>query len=284
MASLSVHERYGRSQYTFPWKDRAKWLQLLNRFHRFSAYWSIPAFDTIKKEYTTASLKTNSLWTLEDLKKASKGAQFRINPETNVVVTVSGHGFWGTMPFKDQIDWSKLPVEPNKEMPESVTSFARLLVSMSHIMGDHTDLGRSYDFTQWKDNPIDKSWFPYIIQYIRDKNSKLISFYYSPTSELVYLLFQDDEDAMVVRFNSHSGAEAAEPRFDLDDGFLSEVPHDMTQAFHQWTQETGRDPKKPLLTLAAPYNVMTITNKRKRDGEDQKKGNSKKQKVEKKDC
>jgi hypothetical protein len=259
-----------------------KWLKLLNRFHLFAANWKLNAFDIEKDAYTKVGFQTNASFTLDDLENCANATKYKISPTTSVTVLVHGNGFWGTMPAKDRIDWDKIPTESDKQLPDLVTSFTKEIVGMSHIMGDHTDLGRIYDLSKWENNPVDKSWFPYIIRGVREANSKLISFYYSPKGECVYLLFEDDEDAMVVKFSSSSAAPAADPRFDLDDGFLSDVPDDMSQACMHWVEDTSRDPDKPLLSLLAPYDVMwkvqdqvhdpvkeeTETRKRKERGED----------------
>jgi hypothetical protein len=91
-----------------------------------------------------------------------------------------------------------------------------------------------------------------------------VSFYYAPLEKVMFLLFKNDEDdAMVVRFNGHAGNYGADPRFDLDDGFISSVPSSMIEAFMKWSEEHDRDPAVPLLTLEAPFDVMTRPQKRK---------------------
>jgi hypothetical protein len=105
MASLSIHERYGKSQYTFSWSERVKWLKLLNRFHLFAANWKLNAFDIEKDAYTKVGFQTNASFTLDDLENCANATKYKISPTTSVTVLVHGNGFWGTMPAKDRIDW-----------------------------------------------------------------------------------------------------------------------------------------------------------------------------------
>jgi hypothetical protein len=177
-----------------------------------------------------------------------------------VNVTVHGNGFWGTMPLAPMIQWDKIPIDPlpSVDVPEHVTRFVELLLSLSHILGNYTDIGHIFDTSPWEETPVQVDWFPYIINSVRKANSTLRSFFYAPSVNKVYLLFvsDDEADSMVVCFDGSSAYEAADPWFDLDDGFLSEVPAEMSAAFTAWVDGTNMDPDAPFLTLLAPFDVM----------------------------
>ena len=294
MASLSIHERYGKSKYVFPWAERAQWLERFKRFHRFSPAWQVLAKSLTTGDISRKILHTSSETTLEELEKDSEPENFSISPTSTVTVIVNGNGFWGTMPFSATIDWDKIPVDPATIVPPEVTDFAKVISSMAGILGTYNDMAVVYNFSKWRGSPILPAWFPYILKHVREAHPKtLSSFYYASEAHEMFLLFksEDGEDAMVVHFNGSKGNYGADPRFDLDDGFISNVPEAMTQAYLRWCEETNRDPAQPILTLEAPFDVMKrVDDSKKRkaeshageedEGEDQVSPPQKKQKVE----
>jgi hypothetical protein len=262
MASISYYHRYVKHQYTFPWSERYKWVSLLQRFHIvFSSTWSFITKDDKGNRSTDTFTLLDSM-NGRDVDNLIKKADKTVAPQTTVTVRVAGTAFWGAMPPAGRIDWSKLPPCPTGEVPRNVASFAKCIVSMGSIVGNHTDLGHMWDFTEYEKNPVSTIWFPYIIRQMREAKSYHIrTLYYAPSTETMYVLVRsnvENSDVMIVKFNSTSAAPAADVPFDLDDGFGDQATKEMDQDFLEWSADHARDPALPLLKLLAPYDVMFL--------------------------
>ena len=261
MSSISHYHRYVKHQYTFLWSERYKWIGLLQRFHVvFASNWSFVTKDA-KGVRTNEGFRLDESMTGRDVDKLITKSEKTVAPATSVNVIVSGTAFWGAMPHAGRIDWSRLPASPTGEVPKHVDSFAHIVVDMGSIVGDHTDIGRYWDFEEYDKNPIPTIWFPYIIRKMREaKFYQVKSLYFAPSTETMYVLIKstNNDDLMIVKFSPKSAAPAADVPFDLDDGFGNGATDEMEQDFLEWSSEYARDPAEPLLKLLAPYDAMFL--------------------------
>ncbi len=258
MASISVYHRYVKHQYDFKWSERAKWLRLLGRFHVvFASEWTFPVTRGIG-ERSSLTLTVGAATTKRDLDDLIVAENARLaGNHGRVRAIVSGTAFWGAMPRG--INWTLLPANPSADVPQLVVDFASVVVHMTRLLTDHTDVAYCWDFSMWKESPVPLEWFPYVIRRLRDERNpfKVKSMFFAPSTCSMYVyVSNDDNDHMITRFDQTSVDIAADEKFDLDDGFGEGAPAEMHDAYAVWCEETDRDPDAPVLTLAAPYNVM----------------------------
>lgn len=265
MASISYYHRYVKHMYQFEWNQRGKWLRLLGRFHTiFSSNWEVRAKSKATNKVETISFSVNPDASMRDLEKHLTTQNLTISPTAMVKVIVAGTAFFGAMPDPARIDWKALPEDPkDTPVPEHVAKFAKTVAGMGSIVGNHTDIGISYDLSAFKDIPIGVEWFPYIIREMRKKEKSYLvrSLFYSPSEKTMFVLVrstEDDDDLMVVRFDEHRADFAADVPFDLDDGFHTNETEEMRAAYDNWVDNHERAPEEPLLPLLAPYDKMWL--------------------------
>lgn len=268
MASLSLHERYGGSRYAFEWRERKRWIALLQRFHcTFGATWAFgvqvvetKAFSDMRYAFDAKDDVVTGLRTLE---AAVKNGGYKVTPRTNVAVVVRCNGFWGAMPRK--IDWQALPAWPKGAIPATVALFAQKVRETADMVGCYYDIMLEVDFSAFKEKPIDTAWFSFIIGSLRGTPEKytVTSLYYAPSTESMYVMVKtpagkEEQGTMIVRFDTHSADYAADPTFDIDEGFAdtTQVSVEMRDDFRAWV-EKGRPVNAEVLQLRAPFDKMS---------------------------
>lgn len=248
MAGFSYHERYDGSEYKFPWGERSRWHRLIQRFHPHGTQtWTIRRKVKGKDEKEERSLP--GPLNMEQLYNAQPHG-------TTCRVVVRGNGFWGTMP--QRLNWSALSkLLPTGRPPPHVDKFYDLLKSAAGMVGCHYDRASIVDTTAFEAMPVPVEWFPLLIARLREK-MMVTSLFYAPSTQAVYLKLvsaKQRNDEMIVRFTPTVIQYAADPIFDLDQGFEPNVaPAEMHADFAVWDHK----PRSELLRLRAPFDMLAV--------------------------